>query len=284
MNIRMISQTPELFGRGAKKAMVSVDAAELRKPTIPLDYPLQTEIAGFLMQLDLEPAQDPDRYNPWWDHINLIIRECFYFRTEFYKLPYAGMDINTDILVAANGFACIAAYHSMPCLPNMRVLMNSGTASMGWALSAAIGAWFAAPDQQITCIEGDGSIMMNLAELAVIRQYQIPLHVILIDNHGYISIQETQKAMHTPMFGSDLGDLFFPDFLQLWASFELPEDRLQITQILPQGYVCKCASFFKDGRWWSRPLEDMYPYLPRETLQKLMLIPLTEASLQEVPK
>ena len=72
-----------------------------------------------------------------------------------------------------------------------RIFHNSGCASMGFELPAAIGAHLAT-NQQIICLAGDGSIMMNLQELAIIGGKKYPVKIILLNNKGYHSIRQTQ--------------------------------------------------------------------------------------------
>ena len=65
---------------------------------------------------------------------------------------------------------------------------------MGYGLPAAIGACIANNRQNVICVEGDGSIMMNLQELETIRGYNLPVKIIIINNDGYLSIKLSQEA------------------------------------------------------------------------------------------
>jgi acetolactate synthase-1/2/3 large subunit len=64
---------------------------------------------------------------------------------------------------------------------------------MGYGLPAAIGACFANNKKEIICIEGDGSIMMNLQELQTLKYHNLPIKLFIINNNGYFSIKQTQK-------------------------------------------------------------------------------------------
>jgi acetolactate synthase-1/2/3 large subunit len=79
----------------------------------------------------------------------------------------------------------------------MRMFSNSGSASMGYDLPAAIGAYFGAlaargSSSASICLAGDGSIMMNLQELQTIAQHRLPIKIFVLDNRGYLSIRTSQ--------------------------------------------------------------------------------------------
>ena len=82
-----------------------------------------------------------------------------------------------DIVVTADGTACVVGFQASSIKKGQRWFHNSGCASMGFELPAAIGAWHAS-GQSIICIAGDGSIMMNLQELAYIGGLNLPIKII----------------------------------------------------------------------------------------------------------
>ena len=100
---------------------------------------------------------------------------------------------NDSICVCSDGTACVVGFQAAVFKENQRMFHNSGCASMGYELPAAIGA-FHASRKVITCLAGDGSIMMNLQELAIIGGNQYPIKIILINNEGYHSIRQTQMS------------------------------------------------------------------------------------------
>jgi acetolactate synthase-1/2/3 large subunit len=121
-----------------------------------------------------------------------------------------------DTIVLANGTASVAGVHALGLKPSSRMITNSGTAAMGYGLSAAIGAFYAG-SKRVICIEGDGSLMMNLQELATMSQTEVKL--IVINNGGYLSIRQTQdnykfhRAGETP---------HMPSFKAVAESFGIP--------------------------------------------------------------
>src|SRR5262245_52402295 len=97
-----------------------------------------------------------------------------------------------DIVVSGDGTACVTSFQAAELKPGQRLYTNSGCASMGYDLPAAIGAWYATGAKRIVCLAGDGSIMMNLQELQTIVGNRIPVKLFILNNTGYHSIRQTQ--------------------------------------------------------------------------------------------
>jgi len=96
---------------------------------------------------------------------------------------------------------------------------NSAIASMGYGLPAAIGTCIGGSRRNTICLEGDGSIMMNLQELQTILTNKLPIKIFLINNNGYHSIRLTQNNLfkeHCKIgIGPESGDLSFPEFKKI---------------------------------------------------------------------
>lgn len=139
-----------------------------------------------------------------------------------------------DIVVCANGTACVAMFQAGIVKKGQRIFWNSGCASMGYALPASIGACIAS-DRSVISIEGDGSLMMNLQELQTVKHYDLPIKLFVLNNNGYHSLQETQENYFKGKYiGSTLKDISFPDFKKTAELFEMEyfymqeEDHLNI--------------------------------------------------------
>lgn len=244
--------------------------------------------------------------------------------------PYAVFDIISRALpagittITSNGTCCVAGHQSWVIKEGSRFLNNNAVASMGYGLPAAIGAAVAEQehgqeqrqdrDQEqdrnqnqhpyVICLEGDGSIMMNLQELQTIVTNRLPVKIILINNQGYHSIRQTQGNLfseHTKVgIGPESGDLGFPDFEKLAGAFSLPYVRIEGNRELEQRIgeilgeteeeerrplLCEVMVDINqrfepksstrrnpDGTLESPPLEDLAPFLPREELAEIMAV------------
>ena len=180
--------------------------------------------------------------------------------------------------------------------------------SMGYDLPAAVGAacavkqWDEKYCKDIICIAGDGSIQMNLQELQTIVTNRLPIKTIVINNEGYHQIRLTQTNLFEKKYvgiGPESNDLGFPDFSKLAYAYGIPyyecSDMQKMDEVLEKflkqdGYAmleifCDKEQEFEpksatkrleDGTLYSPPLEDLYPFLPREELKGNMYIKIVE--------
>ena len=199
---------------------------------------------------------------------------------------------SNEVVVAANGSACVIGFQTARIKENTRLFTNSGDASMGYDLPAAIGVAATGGTKRVICLAGDGSIMMNLQELQTIAGNNLPIIVFVLDNNGYASIRQTQKAYFPDNLlgiGPSTG-VTFPNFINLANSFGIETRTIahttEITSMLDQilsnkgpllchvlldeeqSFEPKLASRkLPDGTMLSPTLEDMFPFLPREELE-----------------
>lgn len=217
-----------------------------------------------------------------------------------------------QITVVGNGSACVVGSHGYVIKPGQRFIINSAVASMGYDLPAAIGAWAAEKGSHnppghdimcsdIICLTGDGSLQMNLQELQTIIHHRMDIKLFVINNGGYHSIRQTQKNFFgEPLvgIGEDSGDLSFPELEKLAWAYGYPYTAIhdnsefyRIDEVLAikgpaicEIYVSREQNFepksatkrLEDGTLVSAPLEDLAPFLPKEELKKLMIIPMVE--------
>lgn len=314
-NIRQISYNWKAFARAAKKVVVDIDAEELRKPTLEIDLPIVADAKDFIQTWmnKLQNYAKPDFSNwikwtqerkhkysahlPEYKNLNEKVHP-YHLLFELTKLLK-----NDDIVVTGNATPSIVYFQLGEIKSNQRVLWNSGCASMGYDLPAAIGACFASDNKRdVICLAGDGSLQMNLQELQTMMEHQMPIKLFILDNQGYISIKQTQENFFNgrqTACGPNSG-VSFPDFTKIAKAFGLPtviidnhtDLSLKLAEILSTKgpLVChvkllpdykflpKTASFQKpDGSMVSRPLEDMFPFLERaEFLQNMIIEPLEE--------
>src|SRR3546814_140905 len=196
------------------------------------------------------------------------------------------------VVVTGNGSACVVGFQAAHLRRGQRLWTNSGCATMGYDLPAAIGVCAATKGQQrVIAIAGDGSIMMNLQEMQTIAGYRLPVKVILINNSGYVSIFQTQRNFFNgvEVGGGQKSHVTFPDFGKIAAAFgfayvrtdthagladaiaaTLAADGPAFCEIVVDEHVPFApklgAKQHPDGRITSPALEDLSPFLPREVL------------------
>lgn len=309
LNVRQIGYEFSAFAREAYKVVVDIDKTELKKPTVRPDLPVHADAGFFIAELERQLAgvDLPDR-SAW-------VGWCLERRRRYPVVlpeyasddsrgvnPYVFVDRISehadaaDIVVTANGAACVVGFQALRLQRGMRLIGNSGTASMGYDLPASIGACVAS-GQRVICFAGEGSIQMNLQELETIAFNRLPVKVFIFDNGGYLSIRQTQDNMfggHYVGEGPRSG-VGFPDMVRIGEAYGIPSERVSehrdlddaieralatdgpalvvIAMNPQQNYAPKVASErLSDGRIVSRPLEDMWPFLDRDEFLSNMLV------------
>lgn len=129
----------------------------------------------------------------------------------------------------ANGSPCICTCQCAVTKKGQRMFLNSGDASMGYDLPAAIGAAVANPDKKIICYTGDGSIMMNIQELQTIKTHNLPIRIFIIRNDGYSSIKQTHKNFFNANYvGCNAASgVETPDFCKVANAFGIDAERIE---------------------------------------------------------
>lgn len=318
LSIRQVGYNWETWAREAHVIMVDVDPAELKKTTIHVDTPICADAKDFfaVMNRQLEKNDTTVFQNTWW------IERCNVWKKEYpVTLPkhweedgthtnvyafikYLSQNLpEENLTVVSNGSACVVGSHNYVIKKGGRFIINSGVASMGYGLPAAIGACRAFDDKTTICIEGDGSLMMNLQELQTVLTNRLPIKIFLINNDGYHSIRQTQNNLFKEKskvgIGPESGDLSFPSFEKLANAFGYryisarsnAEMKEMVDQALELEGAVFCEVFvsveqvfepksstkrLEDGMLVSPPLEDLAPFLPREELERNMIISLVE--------
>ena len=301
-NIRQVSYNWENFAKKAFKIVVDIDKAELDKPLVKPDLKIQADLAEYIPSLlnaagslkvdeswlsfcqnlrqkysKLEPEQKEDIIEPY--HFTKTLYECLK---------------GDETVVLANGSALVCTFQTAQVKKNQNYIGNSGNASMGYGLCAAIGASYQA--KNVICVEGDGSIMMNIQELQTISYNKLPIKLFIINNNGYSSIRQTQRNFfngHMTGSGVDSG-VSVPDFVEVGKAFGIKTRKIsdpktmkeEILKVLEEkgpilcevmveqeySFIPKLSSRkLDDGTMISASLEDMYPFLDRKEFEANML-------------
>jgi acetolactate synthase-1/2/3 large subunit len=311
LNLRQVSYNWKSFARSAYKIAVDIDAQEMRKPTCEIDLAVHADLRDFIpiaqAKAEEKPIKSPVSWLEWCKERQRrygVVRPEYWTGSEQVN-PYCFMEAlfeqlnEGEVIATGDGTACVAAFQAAFIRRGQRLFHNSGCASMGYDLPAAIGCALARPGQRIICIAGDGSIMMNLQELQTIVGLQLPIKIFLLNNRGYHSIRQTQQGFFPDNVvgcGSESG-LSFPNFEKLAAAFGISYSRCEshhglrsdtaralqtagptICEILldlKQGFAPRASSRrLPSGEIVTAPLEDLAPFLSRDELQENMLIPL----------
>lgn len=306
LGFRQTGFNQEGFAPKAKIIMVDVDAEEGRKPGLNLYRFVQADLSDILSRLlDIEcQIQTPKE---WLDYCNMLKKRftpfeaiekidmndkvCSYY---FWKV-FQKYEEKDSVLALGNNTANTAKLQIGVQYAEQRVMTNYTCGSMGYDIPAAIGAAVAS-GRKVYCITGDGSIMMNLQEIQTIVQNDLPVQFVVFSNDGYGAIRQTSKNFFrgayigcTPDTGvsfpnfKDIAHTFGMEYHKCATNQEVEEAVLWLTKSKNRVLLEVCQKFDDpvtpkvmsrlddNGKMQSPALQDMFPFLEKDELDRLML-------------
>ncbi|MBL8833546.1 MAG: thiamine pyrophosphate-binding protein, partial [Rhodospirillales bacterium] len=288
------------FARGAKRVVVDVDPAELGKfPAIGLgiDLAVAADAAAFLDAVARADAKLPD-YAPWRARI-----------AEWRKRypvaagpssangidPYAAILALShvaapgDIVLGDVGATLSWMFQAWRVKPDQTLVTSFNNHTMGYALPAAMGAALRHPGRTVWSLNGDGGILMNIQELGVLAVHGLPVKVVVLNNHGYGVIQQTQEDYFDSRYHATTprSGLMDPDFAAMARSFGVPSRRIATQADLADGLAAFArepgpglcvieidpAARIRPAVTGGRPIEDTAPLLDRAEFAANMIVP-----------
>lgn len=302
---------PRNFAPAARKVIVDVDGNELARHDLPDAHPIAADAGDFVAALAAAAAgrAAPDRAAPdraaWLGRIagwkarypasleGLAEGEGRMSHYRFVELLSDALPPDTLVATGSSGLAVEVFYTNFRNREGQRVFLTSGLGSMGYGLAAGIGACIASGRRPMVVVESDGSLMLNLQELATLKALALPIVVIVMNNDGYASIRNTQRNYFAGRYigtGPEAG-LAIPDLAAVAGAFGLEARRIGLggdlqgairdalargapalldVQLVPNESLAPKVSAIPrpDGSIISMPLEDMTPLLPLEVLER----------------
>ncbi len=314
LDYALIAYAPEKLARAAKKVMINIDPAEIRKIKSIIDLPITTDakdfVNGMIGQKDLIKKQDRSSWinkcKEWKIQYPFVLPEHYENKSAISVYAFSDtlsdlLDKNCVVLPGSSGNACELFLTAFRVKKGQRVFHNKGTGAMGLSQPTAIGACLASGGKPTVCIDGDGGFQLNIQELETVSHLKLPIKFFVMNNGGYASIRAMQKNYFQQLVGADSeSGLTLPDITKVAEAYGLHTSRIvdqndlrnQIKDVLntPGPVVCdvriipdelrapRVSSMQKpDGSMVSKPLEDMWPFLDREEFLANMIIkPLKE--------
>jgi acetolactate synthase I/II/III large subunit len=301
LNIRQASYNWRSFAQRAKIVQVDIDAAELAKPLVRPHLAVVADAAQFIgaLRLAADAAPGLPSYAPWAAWCRAIRARFPAFESCNVSAdainPYLAVakvfeSLPDDVVIACgNASACIIPFQIGALKSGQRLFSNSGSASMGYELPAAIGAAIGAGGRRVVCMAGDGSLQLNVQELQTLRTLQLNIALIVLANDGYLSIRLSHENFFGKVIGSDSASgVDCPDYTRLAQAYGIPavdiRDQaalgllpalirgtgpvlVQIHVDRTQGFSPKLKSRLDaNGKFLTPELDDLFPFLPQEEL------------------
>ena len=296
------------FGRNAKRVVVDIDAAEIRKIG-PVDIPVVADAGDFLRALcERQPgvlARNRDKwlvycrrlknrypvvldeYRAGTDNINLYV---------FTETLFEHLAADDVITPESSGAAGEVTYQAMRVKKGQKIRNAAGLGAMGFGLPYAIGACIATSGRRTILIDGDGAFQLNIQELETVARLQLPIKMFILDNNGYASIRATQRNLFEGRLVGSSPDsgLTMPDLRAIAGAYGIRcteatshgdlADAIAGTLDGDDPVLCRIrvsesqvtaprvqAMKTPEGSMISKPLEDMWPYLPSDEVAENMI-------------
>lgn len=315
LDLSQLAFNQKLFAREATRVMVDIDSSEINKFQGFMHHGIACDAGVFLNELLEQTPQIQKKWPTWLEKTQSWRKKYPYltpdrWKTEGFVSTYAMVDALSEcvsdkaVLVPGSSGPCSEVFfQAFRYKKGQRIVNTQGLGSMGFGLPASIGVCLASGRQPTICMNGDGGFQLNIQELETIRRLQLPIHFFILCNGGYASIMTSQRNFFDGRFyaSEPSSGVTLPDIKKIAQVYDFPVFKIadhksihqQIKEVLshkgptitevivsPEDYTAPRAKSVirPDGTMATLPMEDLWPFLPRDEFMSNMLIkPMQES-------
>lgn len=263
-----ITGHPDFFCKKAKIIHIDIDPAEIDK-NVTINVPIVGDLKQVLTELNaLVEATTHDAWlgqiRAWQDEYPMVVPELVdgelnpqYVLSELNKIANRDAIIVTDV-GQHQMWAAQFLTHKMP----HTIVTSGGAGTMGYGLPAAIGAQIGAPTKQVILVVGDGGFQMTFEELMMVKQYDLPIKIIIINN-GFLGMVRQWQEIFNKRRYSYVDLEMSPDFIKLADAFGLDAHRIESVEDFTStftNYITSDESIILDCR--VKREENVLPMIP----------------------
>ena len=239
-----ITGNPDKFCKNAKIIHIDIDPAEIGKNKKP-DIPIVGDLKSVLEEIN--KVLKPKEHKEWLEQIEEWKQEypLVYIKKDKTKLCPQEVLEKIDSIVKGNAIiATDVGQHQMWAAQFLSynnpdsICTSGGAGTMGFGLPAAIGAQVAKPDEKVIAIIGDGGFQMTLQELMMVKEYKLPVKIVILNN-SYLGMVRQWQEMFNEKRYSFVDLTHNPDFVKIGEAYgiksvklESPEDLSQLEELL----------------------------------------------------
>ncbi len=299
------------FARNAVLHMVDLDINEAKKPNLKINKFIKSDAKKFIEKLNshLKKKKISQDLNSWMGYC-LKIKKNFpiapklnFIKSQKFVDPYYFVDTLSDYLrddelvpLGASGSCFTVSGQTFKAKKNQRVFTAKGMASMGFGLPSAIGSSLSMNNKRSITIIGDGGFQLNIQELQTIVTNKLKVKIFIIQNQGYHAIRVTQDIYFKKKYvgSSEISGVEIPNIKKVAVAYGLKYSQIKnnkelnnklkkilnndIAEIIevridPKKHLYPklTSQIGPDGKMSTSPLEDLYPFINREELKKIMI-------------
>jgi acetolactate synthase-1/2/3 large subunit len=308
LDTRITGGKPETFARSAKVVSVDIDKHELNKKRgLNIYLKINEDLNKFLSNFNSTLKNFKFSANNDWKNICQQWKSRYpnvqssYYNQKKYVNPYCFIESlsnklnKKDIILTDDGGHLTWTIQAFKVKKGQRVFSAFGNSPMGYAFPAALGASFANKNKRIICIDGDGSIQINIQELQTMVANHLPVKLFIINNDGYGIIKQFQELYLNKRYEASISSkgVTNPNFKKISNAYGINYSEIknnkQIDKVLNRVLNSKKAEFVNviidpnqkiiPKLQFGNPIEDLSPLLPRLEFNNNMIIsPLKKIS------
>jgi acetolactate synthase-1/2/3 large subunit len=315
LDFAITGYAPHNLAREAHKAAVDIDSAELAKLHPHLQQPICADAKAFLQELLCQKDSIHLKNHAPWDARCADWKTRYPVVTDEHRNPDSKVSIfhlaevigtesdPNDLLVSGSSGSGIEIFLlACPTRNGQRIYHTAGLGSMGYGLPMSLAVCIGGGRRRTILVDGDGGFQFNIQELETASRLQLPVKFFVLNNNGYASIRASQTGYFgKPNIGCNRETgITIPDLSKVAAAYNIPsivitdqknlgEDVKRVlamegpvmvdVHVIPDEVRApRLQSYQKpDGSFVSKPLEDLFPFLPREEFLANMIVkPLPE--------
>ena len=303
LDTRITGGKPETFARLAKVVSIDIDKYELdKKRGLNIYLKINEDLNYFLSTFNLKLKRYKFSANSDWKRICQQWKlkypnvQSSYYNQKVYVNPYCFIDrlsnkLNKkDVVLTDDGGHLTWTIQAFKIKKGQRVFSAFGNSPMGYAFPAALGVSFANKKKRVICIDGDGSIQINIQELQTMVTNNLPIKLFIINNDGYGIIKQFQELYLNKRYEASISNkgVTNPDFKKISNAYGINyteiKNNKEIDKVLKKVLISKKPEFINviidpnqkiiPKLQFGKPIEDLSPLLPRSEFKKNMIIPL----------
>ena len=300
LDTRITGGVPSTFARRSKVIAVDIDKNELsKKRGLKLFLKVNSDLSNFFKIFIKDKSTKKIEKSTWlntcqkWKQKYPIVKKK-YFKQKKFVNPYVFINElsyqlkNNSIIIAATGGHLTWAIQAFKVKKGQKLFSAFGNSPMGYAFPASIGTSIQRNKSKVICIDGDGSIQINIQELQTVVANNLPIKLIVINNNGYGIIKQFQelylkKRYEASFPGSGVTNPTFEKIAKAYGiSYSRISSNKNIRKVLKKTLKTNRPEFIEviikaDQKiipklQFGNPIEDLSPLLPRKEFNSNMFI------------
>ena len=297
LNTQITGSNIKSFAPSAKKIIIDIDKNEFKKNNgLKIDLKINVDLKNFFKKI-IPLLKEKKNYSNWIKKINSWKERYPITKPEYYNQPFktnayvfmrklSEKTGKNDVLIPDASANLIWAMQAFQ-INGQKVFTALNHSPMGYSMPATIGAYLADRSKNIICTIGDGSMQMNVQELATIAHFKFPVKIFVINNGGYGLIKQTQDMwLGSRRVGVDeKSGLAMPDLQKIAKAYKIKTVEInnhneideKLDQVLKSKKPILCDVKISENQKvipkleFGRAIHDLSPRLEKEELEANMV-------------